>query len=75
MHSWHIAFQDHFQSFESFSFKEYCFQMPFTPIFFETKRFQKESIPNEFHQLWSYFYSSSSIFENQNIGKLLNLTS
>jgi hypothetical protein len=33
MHSWHIAFQDLFQSFESCSFIEYGFQMPFTPNF------------------------------------------
>jgi hypothetical protein len=42
MHSWHIAFQDHFQSFESFSFKEYCFQMPFVPNFRNKKVSERE---------------------------------
>jgi hypothetical protein len=27
MHSWHIAFQDLFQSFDLYSFKDYCFQL------------------------------------------------
>jgi hypothetical protein len=29
MHSWHIAFQDPFQSFDLYSFKDYCFQLLF----------------------------------------------
>jgi hypothetical protein len=33
MHSWHIAYQGLFQSFEYYSFKEYCPKCPFTPNF------------------------------------------
>jgi hypothetical protein len=59
MHSWHIAFQDHFQSFESFSFKEYCFQMPF-PQILETKGFQKEKYFKMSSIVMELFYISSS---------------
>jgi hypothetical protein len=42
MHSWHIAFQDLFQSFELYSSKNIV-KCPFSQIL-DTKGFQKESI-------------------------------
>jgi hypothetical protein len=43
MHSWHIAYQGHFQSSESYSSKDIV-SNAFYPKILETKRFQKESI-------------------------------
>jgi hypothetical protein len=65
MHSWHIAFQDLFQSFESYSFKEYCFQRPFFPKFLETKKVSERKYFKGVPLVWSYFIFPLVIFENQ----------
>jgi hypothetical protein len=69
MHSWHIAFQDLSQSFESYRSKNIV-SNAFYPKFLETKRFQKESIlkMNSIVMELFYFSSSKFLFANQIVG-------
>jgi hypothetical protein len=61
MHSWHIAYQSLFQSFEPYSFKEYCFNA-FFPNFGNKRFSERKYFKNELHYCGAILYSYIDVF-------------